>query len=204
MFDKLYKGLVPRIIKRSRSYIVFSAVLFVLAGIVGWMIVSGGQMPIMLQQVMENFAGMVEGASSPFGLSLSIFIHNVRTGFFAVAFGWLLGLVPLVSIWSNGQIIGMVAKYMEVNAGVPLFKTVLSLFPHGLLELPAFIISAAVALRTGWILLMCIFKKREWKAFLTSFLESVMIMVLVVVPLFLVAAFIEGFISPAVLNWLIR
>lgn len=119
-------------------------------------------------------------------------MNNVRTVFFAVAFGWLLGLVPhgiyLVQRSDNR----MVAKYMEVNAGVPLFKTVLSLFPHGLLELPAFIISAAVALRTGWILLMCIFKKREWEGFFNELSGVRKIMVLVVVPLFLVAAFIEG------------
>lgn len=94
VFDKLYKVLVPRIIKRSRSYIVFSRRPVRVGG--------DSRMDDSIRrpdahyaaQVMENFAAWPKAQAHRSGFRLSIFMNNVRTVFFAVAFGWLLGLVP--------------------------------------------------------------------------------------------------------------
>lgn len=204
MFDKLYKYLVRDIIEKNKKYIAFSSILFVVAIISGIIKASDGHMPMLMQEVVENFLRMAESPASSLQIAISIFFNNIKSVFFAVVFGCFLGIVPIVSIWSNGQIIGMIAKYVQVNLGIPIFKTFLSLFPHCILEFPAFIICVSVTLKTGLIMIMCLFRKQSWNVFFNSFMESLIIMVLIVLPLFLIAALMEGFISPIILGLLIR
>jgi uncharacterized membrane protein SpoIIM required for sporulation len=68
--------------------------------------------------------------------------------------------------------------------------------PHGLLEIPAMIIAGALILRVGAVLITPAQGQSISEAWMRALADWARIMVAVIIPLFLVAAFVEVFITP--------
>jgi stage II sporulation protein M len=161
--------------------------------------------------------------ASPLVLALTLFYHNARASVVAVAAGVVPFLfAPILDPLLNGGVLGLlvsVAKHQRLAVPRLILTQIL---PHGVFELMAVLYATAVGLylsaamgrkaRAAWL------KKRARRnaappAPASDFLEScpertadalsespaqnvVRSFVLVVLPLLLVAAFIEGFITP--------
>ena len=156
-------------------------------------------------------------------LALTLFYHNARASVIAVAAGAVPFLfVPILDPLLNGGVLGLlvsVAKHQRLDVPRLVLTQIL---PHGVFELTAVLYATAVGLylsatmgrkvRDAWL------KRRARRDAAPStpipdFLETcpertaaalsesparnvVRSFVLVVLPLLLVAAFIEGFITP--------
>jgi stage II sporulation protein M len=161
--------------------------------------------------------------ASPLVLALTLFYHNARASVVAVAAGVVPFLfVPILDPLLNGAVLGLlvsVAKHQHLAVPRLILTQIL---PHGVFELTAVLYATAVGLylsaamgrkvRTAWL------KRRTRKGTAPptpapEVLEAnperaavglsespaqnvVRSFVLVVLPLLLVAAFIEGFITP--------
>jgi uncharacterized membrane protein SpoIIM required for sporulation len=141
-----------------------------------------------LQRVDEGAVGVdVPGPE----LSTLIFQNNVQVAFLAFALGTFLGVGTVWVIVQNAAFIGLLAGAFQAAGHAPLFWSLV--LPHGLLELTAICIAGGSGLRMGWALVDPGDRYR-----LTALAEEARDAVLVVVgviPAFLVAALIEGFVT---------
>ena len=86
-------------------------------------------------------------AASPPVLALTLFYHNARASFFALAAGWFPWLcLPLFDPLLNGAVLGLlvsVARHQGLNVPVLVLTGIL---PHGIIELPAVLYVTAIGM----------------------------------------------------------
>jgi len=175
-----------KFIKESRNYIYFISILFLISATLGF------SYPIFFTDIIKNLIEEIAGKTSGLGffnLFLFILWNNASTAFTGVILGVLLGIVPLLFCFFNGYVLGFV---MNKSSEVGFFGVLARILPHGVFELPALAISLAIGLRLG----LFYFEKRKKKEKLGDkmvyiFKNSLMVFLLVVIPLLLIAAFIE-------------
>jgi uncharacterized membrane protein SpoIIM required for sporulation len=126
-----------------------------------------------------------------------IFFQNVR----ALVIGLLLGLfsfgvlgtLPLVATLG---LLGYFTRIIEINQ-LPAAQIILSgVVPHGIVEVPAILLSTAAVLRIGFLLATPMKDKTVGEVFLMAIASWMQVMVGLVVPLLLLAAVIESWITP--------
>jgi uncharacterized membrane protein SpoIIM required for sporulation len=110
-----------------------------------------------------------------------IFLNNAFTCFLNVLLGSLLGIFPLFSAFINGGLIGWFAQ----EEGLIVF---LAIVPHGLFEIPAFLLSAAIGLR----LAREVFRRKGERHLKEELWNGLRVYLIVVLPLLLLAALIES------------
>jgi stage II sporulation protein M len=175
-----------------------------------------------LEFVIRSFKDIrLEG--SPLVLALTLFYHNSRASIVAVAAGVIPFLfLPILDPLLNGGVLGLLVSVTK-HQGLDVPRLVLTkILPHGVFELTAVLYTTSLGLYlsagVGKKAVAAWRKKRGQRPGqplpapgLTSFLETyperaaeyesmarnvVRSFVLVVLPLLLVAALIEGFITP--------
>jgi uncharacterized membrane protein SpoIIM required for sporulation len=124
-------------------------------------------------------------------MSAFIFQNNVRVAFLAFALGITFGIGTAFVIVQNAALIGVLAGAAQAAGKADLFWALV--LPHGFLELTAICIAGGTGLRIGWSLVDPGDRYR-----LTALAEEARDAVLVVIgviPAFLIAALIEGFVT---------
>jgi uncharacterized membrane protein SpoIIM required for sporulation len=150
----------------------------------------------------ESFARELSGQFDHYIMASAGYIqHNTSIGLQCFALGPLL-LPGLVKLAYNGVVLGASFGYMaraEVDAGDTFFEFVTA---HGVFELTAIALSAAAGLRlgVGWWMTGGM---NRFDSFLRSAKQSLPV-IMVAVVLFILAAFIEGFVSPSPLPYIFK
>lgn len=192
------KGLYSRSWKYicdSKNYIYSVIGFFVLFILVGLFVPVPAELEAKLLEYISELLAKTEGLSQG-GLIRFIFLNNVQSSFFGMIFGVFFGIFPLISSLVNGYVIGFVlSKAIEIEGVL----TILRLVPHGVFELPALFISLGVGLKLGWSFGVTVVGGvieggfvKKFKQFREDVLNSLLVFVLVVVPLLIIAAIIEG------------
>jgi stage II sporulation protein M len=114
---------------------------------------------------------------------LYIFTNNIKSAFIVLFLGFAFGVIPLFALITNGYLLGFVVNYAFNREGIFILWKI---FPHGIFELPAVLISIAIGLKLGFNVLNRKFKFKEY------FLRSIRFFISVVIPLLVIAALIEG------------
>lgn len=160
--------------------------IFIALGIFCTFIIIGFAFPVFFQGeifgMLKNLFLEFEGLGL-FETMLKIFINNAMASFFAIVFGIVFGVYPLMSAIVNGYLIGFVSRFAVQEDGI---LTLWRLVPHGFFELPAIIFSIGIGLRLGF----GIFNKKE--NLRENIFNGLRFFVFVVLPLLVVAAVIEG------------
>jgi uncharacterized membrane protein SpoIIM required for sporulation len=129
-----------------------------------------------------------------------IFTHNIRVTFYAFAFGALAGVGTLFFMAYNGaQIASVLALTFRAGFGKDLLTFMAG---HGVIELSCIFIAGGAGLMIGTAMLMPGDLSRG-DALKKRGLEAILLM-LGIAPILVVAGIIEGFISPADINPLIK
>lgn len=174
----------------KKQIIIFS-LFFVLFGYLGFS--SSQSTPreaeIILQQVMAMMEPIAE--MPVLGQFAFILLNNSLVLFLVVIFGLIFGIFPFLVLFSNAVLLGMVAFFAKTMFSWPVFF--LATMPHGVIEVPALILSCAIGYRLGITVFDRIFKKQgsiklELNYALNSFLK-------VILPFLALAALIEVFIT---------
>ena len=101
------------------------------------------------QLVEEDFENYY--SSAPAGsFAARVWTNNAWVAALSLAFGGLLGLPVLWVLWQNASSVGVVGGFMAAGGRTDLFFGLI--LPHGLLELTAVFVAAALGLRLGWTL----------------------------------------------------
>lgn len=143
--------------------------------------------------------GMLSRATS-IKLFWLIFANNITAGFFIL----MAGIIPFVFLpfWVvifNAALAGIVIAVSR-NAGASLAQMVLSLLPHGVIELPALFFTAGLGIRLCLDLTKKIIGRGENVNLPDVFRRVIRSFLLVALPLFLLAAFIEAFVTAAIVK----
>lgn len=151
-------------------------------------ILIGFSYPVITEEIlniMKDMQKMFEGLNVWQTIGL-IFFNNARTCLIAIISGVTIGVVPIMIALSNGYLIGVVSHIVTKETSIlELWR----LLPHGIFEIPAVLISLALGMKLGFDLI----KVQTKKSFLGNLDKSLKVFILIVIPLLIVAALIEGF-----------
>lgn len=126
-----------------------------------------------------------------------IFIKNVIAVLISCVLSPFFFIVPVIALTINGVLIGWVA--VDVVQQESLGYLLAGILPHGVFELPAFIIGEAVALSFGTAVLLAVFRKDK-RAELLPGLKTNLRYLAIVAALLLVAAIMEAYVTPLFLS----
>lgn len=171
-------------VKESKHFIFISILLLIFGAIIGFLFkdaLSQAITPI-LQELLDKTAGL-----NTFEMIFFILQNNLQSALLSMLAGIFLGIFPVISDILNGVVLGYVlAKASEV-AGITSWWRIL---PHGIFELPAIFISFGLGIKLGFSLFMN--KKYRAKEFRRRFYNSINVFFMIVIPLLILAAIIEG------------
>ena len=144
---------------------------------------------------MPGLANLQDTINAPF-----LFMNNTR----AVALIFLAGLVSfsvlgVLLYMLNIGLIGGVYALLELLGLQPLPIFLAGVLPHGIFELPALMIGAAVVLYMGVAIVTPQTGKSMGEVIIELFADWTKIFLGLVVPLLAVAAVIEAYITPVIL-----
>lgn len=111
---------------------------------------------------------------------------------FSICLGVGLGIVPLLSAAFNGLVIGLAGYNILPGEGLTFF--VLGVLPHGILEVPLLLLSTAIGIKVGFGTLKKILGRESF--FKENLKNGLKFYGIVILPLTLLTAFIEVFITP--------
>jgi stage II sporulation protein M len=171
-------------IKESRSYIYLTITLFIISALIGFIFHSKF---IFVEDLIKELLKMAQNLR---GIDLIAFIfkNNLTASFYFLFLGIAFGISPFLNSITNGILIGYVSeKVISSTSIVYLWK----LLPHGIFELPAIFISAGLGIKLGMITLSILSKKGREK-FNENLRKSLLTFILIIIPLLIVAAIIEG------------
>lgn len=190
----------PRTFRRNISYVLLSTGMFVLLGLIGFVL--GLQAPGFIDiLVPENIIATVEKGQVWFNslytiapsASSRLMTHNISVTFFMAASGITFGIGSAYLLGLNGLLIGSVAALcFQHDLSLKFWSFVL---PHGSLELTAVFIAGASGLILGHALLdPGPYRRSE---ILSIRGREAGLLALGCVPLLILAGIIEGFFSPS-------
>ncbi len=130
-------------LKFLKTYILFSLVLLVSGMIVGLVFPD-----IFKEQVLRLIKELLKQTESlgPFELVSYIIFNNIKTSFLGIISGIFFSIVPAGILIVNGYVLGFVINKAIIAEG---FLILWKLFPHGVFEIPAVIISIGAGIRLG-------------------------------------------------------
>ena len=137
-------------------------------------------------------------ASLPLALTaLLIFIKNASVLLMSFVLSPIFCLVPILALTVNGWVIAFISTIVirEESLGYLLA----GLLPHGIFELPAFILGEAAALSFGTMTIIALFKKERRNLLLPNLKQNSRYLV-IALALLLPAAIIETYITPLLLR----
>lgn len=169
--------------KDTKWFFIFAFGIFALTFLIGF------AFPVFFSdkiiEMLKVLALEVKGKST-FELVIFIFLNNLRASFMAMILGFVFGIFPLFTAIINGYLLGFVARMAVQTEGI---FTMWKIFPHGIFELPAVLFSIGIGMKLGLKMTGIVSKK---KGVGNLFVEALRFFVLVVLPLLIVAAIIEG------------
>jgi stage II sporulation protein M len=180
--------------RELRPYTVASVLLIVAGAIFGIVIaIFSPEIAGARSEALKEFSRLFLGLSKPY-LALAIFLNNSLKTLAVVVLGIFAGLLPLVFLLVNGYVLGLVLHASLQSKGLSVFF--LAVAPHGLFELPAILLGTSIGLMLGARVLSHFFGKREGSLG-NDLARGLRFFVTVIVPMLLLAALIEAFVTSA-------
>jgi uncharacterized membrane protein SpoIIM required for sporulation len=199
---RFWKIELPMVVYRYRREILYSFLIFLLFALIA--VFSAAHDGAFVRGVLgDDYVDMTQdniARGDPFGVykqenGLNMFtyivLHNVKAAFVMFLGGFLLGLGTIGSLFENGVILGAFQYYFFAH-GLG-WQSVLVIWIHGTLEISAFIVAGAAGLVLGNSILFPGTHKRLYS--LRRGAKDGLKMMVGLVPIFIVAALLEGFVT---------
>lgn len=197
---------ILEIIKNNHTWWKISALLFIGSSLTGYMaaVTHLDLWTALLQPFfhhLEQMAGEIMAATDLEGISI-LFFNNLFASLRVLFLGIILGLPPLLGLVVNGSLLGVVLALLSQEQVSPLLFLLLGVMPHGILEIPAFLLSAGLGLKLGYHLVFPPAGKGRGESVLLV-LKETLPMLIPIVFLLGVAAVIEIMVTPRLLGLLV-
>jgi stage II sporulation protein M len=168
-------------------YVIFLTALFVAAFLAGLVAPIPGKRELLgdLKASLEAYATL-----PPVKMFAFILFNNSVKTFVVLVLGILFGVLPLIAVATNGYLLGVV--YLFASGEVGYLQAVKAVLPHGVLEIPAVILSAGYGLWLGVTFARRI-RRRDMTGFGDQVIHGISMYFKVAFPLFILATVIETF-----------
>ena len=197
-----YKNEVFSTIKENKNLMLISLGLFLLGSISGFYIfkVLLNNNPQVIDSFLKEFQEMFGSLKEMTSLELffTIFFINTRTSFLIMILGVFVGFFPFVSLWGNGTIVGLLyGKFIAEGGNSLVF--LMGILPHGVIEIPAILIAASQGFRLGKEIISPPPGKSRLESLRVNIRKGLKLFALII-PLLLIAALIEVYLSAYLFN----
>jgi stage II sporulation protein M len=156
------------------------------------------QHPVIGENLMKLFekevAGQIMGKDSV-DIFVKLFLNNLEACILLFLGGASFGILTIFIITLNGILIGAIMEIVHKDHSIGF--VVAAILPHGIFEIPAFIISGAIGILLAQSLI------NEWYNGTDTAEDAKKfgrIFILYVLPLVAIAAFVEAFITPIIIH----
>ena len=186
---------------------ITAVVVTVLAAtMLGWLLVDQFPLPRGIIQIedltSEDMQAMANSSFLPSLTTGGIFGHNVQVLIAAGLLGLLsLGVVAILMLMVPMAVIGFFAGQMAIIGYNPWVFVAIFILPHGLFEIPAAVIATAFALRMGASVTAPQAGMTVGEGLLSAVADFAKVFVFLVLPLLLVAAFVEANLTTELVVW---
>ena len=195
----IFKG----VFKRNKKILALSVLIFFISFFMG--VFTGYSAPDLIGNFLTEFSNQL--SSQVDITTISIFMHNIRVAFIAYA-GGIIGIVTAIVLYGNGFILGSYFGYLMhgsvTHHGFNLLGFISYTLPHGIFEIPAFIIAGAAGFRLTSIIIDLINSLRG-KPYVNNdyrkFKDSIALLVIAVI-LLVIAAIIEANFTISIGNYI--
>ncbi|MBU1109882.1 MAG: stage II sporulation protein M [Candidatus Riflebacteria bacterium] len=199
----------PGLIRKRLHFVIASTMMFLVAALIGYLCIHAKSrlvdlvVPPVEQQRLKTLALSSRpnqphpmARESSFGLSSTIMVNNIRVSILAFATGIFFGIGTIVILINNGLMLGALAA-LYTDAGYSSYFWSLIL-PHGGIELVSIFIGGAAGLIVGYALINPgSYHRKDW---LVKEGNEAIQLVIGIIPLLVIAALIEAYITPAYLS----
>ena len=145
---------------------------------------------------LEEFANLLVSLPQ-FAVLVIIFITNASTLLISFILSPIFCLWPILVLTLNGWLLAFVSTTVAQEES---FGFVLAgVLPHGIFELPAFILGQAAALSFGTTVILALFKKERRELIMPNLKQNLRYL-LIALALLLPAAIIETYVTPLLLT----
>lgn len=188
-------------VAENRWYLL-AAVLIMLIGVfVGFLAVRAEPKAAsaLLRRLARPLTSLAEKLASrpPLYRAAYIFVNNVRASLLIALGGLVLGIIPPLTLFANGMLIGLLGAELTAKGALSPLEFISSLAPHGVFELPAIWLAAMIGLRLG---------KETWSAVLNGegrlkrVANQAFALLPLVLTLLIIAAGLEVFVTPLLMR----
>jgi uncharacterized membrane protein SpoIIM required for sporulation len=198
-----YGSQVAPAVRRMMVPVFGMAVLIVFATAAGVSQASVFHLPLQSLSLKQLDQGVVQGMESVHLFSASdiitVWFHNLRAIALATLLGFFsFGVLGLIVLMLPVMLIGYLLASVSMIGFSPFLLFGALVLPHGIFEIPAMLLSGAAILRMGATLATPNQGETIGESWLRSLADWAKIMVGVVLPLLLAAAFMEVIVTPRV------
>ncbi|HEX54888.1 MAG: hypothetical protein DRO90_00150 [Candidatus Altiarchaeales archaeon] len=176
-----------KVLRKNINLIIISLIIYILGVPFGFLYHRESKeflIPI-LDKIKESFT-----LDSRFEIAINIFLNNLESTLILFVSGTLI-IVPFIILFINGFVMGFVFRLFIQERDLILFFS--ALLPHSIFELTAIFISSALGIRIGITYLIP--RGDRIKKVSIAIREGILVYLILVVPLLIIAAFIEAYIS---------
>ena len=178
--------------KFLKPYVYVVCALFLLSAGIGFLT------PLQVQQkITKALLIYFSPLQSPTQLQvfLKIFLNNYISTLLSLLIGLFFGLGPILFLLINGFAMGNLVAF--ALSRVSAYKIVLAILPHGMFEVPAVLLASSYGLWWG----VKNYRRMRYRVpFREVFHLPLKRYLHVVVPLLLVGAFVEAYVTPLILG----
>lgn len=202
-----WKYELPFLFKKYHKILLFTFLLFTLfvcIGVFGSIkeegfirsVLGDGYVDMTEENIAKGDPFGVYKSDSPFYMFVRIAINNIFVAFLMAIGGMVAGVATMYFMWSNGLMLGCF-QYMFFAKGLGI-KSVMVIWIHGTLEILAIVIAATA----GFIIANSILFPGTYSRLISlkNGLKDALKVMLVLVPVFITAAFFESYVTHLMSN----
>jgi stage II sporulation protein M len=176
--------------------VIVTTLLFFATTTVGW--IGAAQNPSVGHDLIKLFekevAGQMDG-TNPYDMCVKLLTNNLQACILLFLGGASFGILTIFIMSLNGIVIGAIMELVSKDH-TPLFVAA-AILPHGIFEIPAFIISGSLGILLAQSLIAEWYGGEDTAAVAHRFGR---LFVMNVLPLVVIAACVEAFITPIVIH----
>ena len=175
---------------------MLSSLVFISGFFMGYSFVS--DFPEETQEIIERLKELFASGEEMTDFQIFLFIleNNITKLLLVLLLGIFAGIIPLFSSFANGMVLGIFACLVSESLSWKFF--LVGILPHGVIEIPVLILATAIGARIGKVALWRLFGGKI--GIKKELAKALKFYIIVLVPLLILAAAIEAFITSAMLE----